>query len=98
VTAVPHDPTDTSWLLDAACRGCDSNIFFTSRGENKALAKAKAICARCPVTQECLEYALSQPFTCQGVYGGTSERERRRIRLRNNKLARQQEMQGHTIP
>ncbi len=80
--------TDTSWLQHAACRGCDPNIFFTSRGENKALAKAKAICATCPVSAQCLNCALSQPFVTQGVWGGKSERERRRIRLSDRAASR----------
>lgn len=85
---LPSPDPDFSWLLEAACRGTDTSVFFPSRGDNIRLAKARTICATCPVSQQCLDYALSQPFTLQGVYGGTSERERRRIRLSNNKAAR----------
>lgn len=61
----------------AACRGMDPNVFHTERGESTK--EAKAICGRCPIRQECLEFALEN-YESFGIWGGLSERERRRIR------------------
>ena len=72
------------WQFSAACRGEDSSLFFApnyfERKEQKDAreAQAKAICARCPVRIECLEYALltREPH---GVWGGLNEIERRML-------------------
>lgn len=68
---------EMAWQRDAACRGSDPALFFTERGESTA--EAKAICAGCPVRAECLEYALETDQR-HGLWGGLSERGRRRIR------------------
>lgn len=60
-----------------SCRGSDPDVFFPDRGES--LEPAKAICAECIVRDECLEYALDNRERF-GIWGGTSERERRRLR------------------
>lgn len=66
------------WMNDAACRGMDSELFFPGRGE--ATADVKAICGACPVRVECQDYAIgTEQF---GIWGGLSERERKRIRTR----------------
>ena len=65
------------WLEAAACRGLDPAIFFPERGEDEK--PAKAICRTCKVRTECLIYALDSGEKF-GVWGGTSERERRRLR------------------
>lgn len=71
------DPTlDTSWMAEAECKGMTS-LFFTERGEDTA--NAKAVCMGCEVRIECLDYALAIGEKV-GVWGGTSERERRTIR------------------
>jgi WhiB family transcriptional regulator, redox-sensing transcriptional regulator len=59
------EPQD--WTRLAACRGLDPAIFFPDQGESAA--KAKAICARCPVQIECSEYA-DRTRTDHGVWGG----------------------------
>jgi WhiB family redox-sensing transcriptional regulator len=72
------------WQLEAACRGEDASLFFApnyfeKREEKLAReAKAKAFCARCPVREECLEYALRirEPH---GIWGGMNEFERRQL-------------------
>jgi len=72
------------WQVDAVCRGVDAALFFAPnyferRDEKDAReAKAKAICARCPVREPCLRYALAirEPH---GVWGGLNEFERRQI-------------------
>jgi WhiB family redox-sensing transcriptional regulator len=91
-----NDPSDTEvelaryfgrqfrpepWMAQAACRDENPDLFFPARGESTD--RAKSICERCSVRKACLEYALrtEQRF---GIFGGTSERERRRMRSRRN--------------
>ena len=78
------------WQLWGACRGEDSALFFHPEGERGASreardAAAKLVCQACPVTKECLEYALAtrEPY---GVWGGLSEAERAEILAGNNSL------------
>jgi WhiB family redox-sensing transcriptional regulator len=66
-----------AWMKRAQCRGEDRALFFPALGANAA--KARAICAICPVRRECLAYALADPESA-GVWGGISERERRKLR------------------
>ncbi|MFM8237995.1 MAG: WhiB family transcriptional regulator [Actinomycetota bacterium] len=68
------------WWKEAACIEHAATIdFFPARGESSVAAKA--ICARCSVRAECLEYALQWDPLC-GVWGGHSERERRQLKRR----------------
>jgi WhiB family redox-sensing transcriptional regulator len=76
--------TDTSWMAKGRCRNMDPAIFFPSDGVG--VLQAQRICAACPVKVPCLEYALANHID-HGVWGGASERERRRI-LRRRRLAR----------
>ncbi len=69
------------WQADAACRTIDTDLFFPA-SEAEA-APALAICATCPVRQECLEWALATRQH-DGVWGGTTDSERRRIRRRRS--------------
>ena len=84
--------SELTWQRHAACRGLGSEesqaIFFPTKGES--IAEAKAICGRCPVREECLEFALTN--RCIGVWGGTSEQQRRR--LRRSQRARREELVG----
>lgn len=72
------------WQYRAACRGEDSNLFFApnyfERKEEKEAreSKAKAICLRCPVRADCLEYSLRvrEPH---GIWGGLNEAERKAL-------------------
>lgn len=64
------------WMRDGACRNYPAAAFFPSDGVG--VASARKICATCPVAERCLEYALTNRID-HGVWGGTSERERRRI-------------------
>ncbi|MDH5293119.1 MAG: WhiB family transcriptional regulator [Acidimicrobiia bacterium] len=68
---------ELSWQDYANCRGADADLFFPERGASTR--KAKAICAACEVQSECLDFALrvGEKF---GIWGGMSERERRRVR------------------
>ena len=66
-----------SWQDSANCSGADQDLFFPERGASTR--KAKAICAACSVKDECLEFAITQGERF-GIWGGLSERERRKIR------------------
>lgn len=68
-----------TWHNRAACRGLDATIFFPGPDDEDAVVeRAKAICAVCPVREACLEHALAVREK-DGVWGGCTERERRRI-------------------
>jgi WhiB family redox-sensing transcriptional regulator len=70
-------PTKTPvWRQRAACRGVDPDIFYPVDDEDAE--EAKAICRGCPVHELCLDWALSHRER-DGVWGGATERERRRI-------------------
>ena len=70
---------DRSFMAAGRCVGLDPDLFHPARGDMGTIAEAKAVCAGCPVREACLDYALanSEHF---GVWGGTTERERRRLR------------------
>jgi WhiB family redox-sensing transcriptional regulator len=65
-----------SWWHQAACRGLDPSIFYPVSDDEAD--QAKSVCALCDVRQACLEHALGQRER-EGVWGGASERDRRRI-------------------
>ena len=67
----------SGWQDRAECIGTDPELFFPGRGDDTRAAKA--ICATCPVRAECLAYALDNDIKF-GIFGGKSERERRRLR------------------
>jgi WhiB family transcriptional regulator, redox-sensing transcriptional regulator len=70
------DESVTAWMHEGNCRLYPPSTFFPSDGVG--VDKARKICAGCPVMTRCLEYALDQRID-HGVWGGCSERERRRI-------------------
>lgn len=70
-----------SWRWKAACRGEPTELFFAERGRAQKTAQAKAICRECPVRIDCLDFALSfADKDLPGIYGGTTENERRVMR------------------
>ena len=72
------------WQERANCLGVDPDLFFTERGASTR--EAKGVCKGCEVRLECLEYALAHGEKF-GIWGGLSERERRRVR-RERAMAR----------
>lgn len=67
------------WVEDAACLGIGTWLFFPDQAGS--LREAKKICARCPVTKECLAYADSMnEGQYAGIWGGTTEGQRRRTK------------------
>ncbi len=78
---------DTSWQESSNCLGVDPDLFFPERGASTK--EAKEVCRGCVVRNDCLEFALANGEKF-GIWGGMSERERRRIR-RQRALDRQAE-------
>lgn len=73
---------DYTWRDQAMCRDTDPELFFPIGTTGQALlqiAKAKSVCCQCPVTVECLEFAL-ETNQDTGIWGGNSEDERRQMR------------------
>ena len=72
---------DRGWQARANCMGVDPDLFFPERGASTR--EAKEVCRGCVAREDCLEFALvnSEKF---GIWGGLSERERRRLRRRRN--------------
>jgi WhiB family redox-sensing transcriptional regulator len=76
---VEDDDSQLSWQADALCAQTDPESFFPEKGGSTR--EAKKICSSCEVRGECLEYALSNDERF-GIWGGLSERERRKLRRR----------------
>jgi WhiB family redox-sensing transcriptional regulator len=72
-------PEEASWQERALCSQTDPEAFFPEKGGSTR--EAKRICTGCEVRSECLEYALEHDERF-GIWGGLSERERRRLRRR----------------
>jgi WhiB family redox-sensing transcriptional regulator len=77
-----HDWDVDDWRRRALCRDTSPELFFpigTTGPAVDQIGSAKRICAECPVTHECLEFAI---LTGQeaGIWGGTTEEERRALR------------------
>ncbi|MHA7144041.1 WhiB family transcriptional regulator [Arthrobacter sp. TmT3-37] len=73
------DDGELSWQADALCAQTDPEAFFPEKGGSTR--DAKKVCGACMVKSECLEYALENDERF-GIWGGLSERERRRLRKR----------------
>lgn len=72
---------EIKWMKAALCQDQPPSHFFPSDGVG--VEAARRLCETCPVKSPCLEYALAERID-HGVWGGTSERERRRIRRRRS--------------
>lgn len=75
----PHDPKSEveEWKAQGACAEHDPEVFFPERGAD--VDAAKRICAGCTVRRDCLVYALTPPVERFGIWGGMSNRERRKL-------------------
>jgi WhiB family redox-sensing transcriptional regulator len=73
------DAEQEAWMRDALCAQTDPEAFFPEKGGSTR--EAKKVCQSCPVRAGCLEYALAHDERF-GIWGGMSERERRRLRRR----------------
>ncbi|CAB4597651.1 unannotated protein [freshwater metagenome] len=73
---------DNDWRDQSACRDTDPDLFFpvgTTGPAIEQIDNAKAVCGQCDVRQPCLEFALTSNQD-SGIWGGTSEEERRKLR------------------
>ena len=82
-SAAPRSTADDEgtlgWQADALCSQTDPEAFFPEKGGSTR--DAKRVCSSCEVRTECLEYALENDERF-GIWGGLSERERRKLRKR----------------
>jgi WhiB family transcriptional regulator, redox-sensing transcriptional regulator len=73
---------DYGWRSQALCRDTDPELFFPIGTTGAALVQieqARDVCRQCPVQADCLEFAL-RTNQDSGIWGGTSEEERRVLR------------------
>ena len=68
-----------AWHADAACREHPGVSWFPGGRSPKAGAEAKAICGRCLAREDCLAWALEQGPELDGIWAGTTQRERNRL-------------------
>ncbi|HLN05572.1 MAG TPA: WhiB family transcriptional regulator [Acidimicrobiales bacterium] len=72
-----------AWMASAACRGMGTAIFFPGLFDDSVelLEQARAVCARCPVVDECRDYAVeAEEPRLVGTWAGTTEYDRRMLR------------------
>jgi len=74
-----EDDGALAWQADSLCAQTDPEAFFPEKGGSTR--EAQKICGQCEVSAQCLEYALQNDERF-GIWGGLSERERRRLRRR----------------
>ena len=85
VEALEGVDTSGQWYLRSACRGLEASIFYPDPDVTEDVARALAVCAACEVREVCLAHALGRREPT-GIWGGTTERERRRV-LRRRRSA-----------
>jgi WhiB family redox-sensing transcriptional regulator len=79
------DDIDMSWAAKGACRNMNVETFYPENGaqySRRHINDAKMVCESCEVRIPCLEYSLK--YETLGIWGGMTESERRRFRLKNN--------------
>ena len=78
---LPQLPASEDWMTDPRrhCNGIPTEVFFVSRGDSSATARAVAICEGCPCKDPCAQYGINDP-QLSGVWGGLSGKERRILR------------------
>lgn len=74
-------PVATNWRVRSACKEEDPELFFPIGTAVLQIDEAKAVCRRCPVMERCLQWAMDSGQE-HGVWGGTSEDDRRRMKRR----------------
>lgn len=80
---VRHVMPPQSWADDALCQRVDPDAFFPEQSNRAAAEPAIQACRRCPVTTQCLDYALTNGEE-YGVWGGLTVRERRQLKARHS--------------
>jgi WhiB family redox-sensing transcriptional regulator len=92
--ASPSTAAGTAWRVDASCRFADPDLFFPAGSTGDAIDEteaAKAVCRACRVQGICLQFAIETNQE-HGIWGGTTQDERRR--LRRQRLARRRRIGG----
>ena len=77
IRALMSGSETSGWQARANCMGVDPDLFFPERGSSTR--EAKEVCRGCVVRVDCLEFAIANGEKF-GIWGGMSERERRRVR------------------
>jgi len=88
------------WWSRAACATADPELFFPishSGPARRQVMRAKAVCARCDIQRDCLRYALAAG-SIQGVWGGMTEEERRRLLRRQRRTGIPAVSDGPRVP
>jgi len=70
------------WMESASCQDVDPELFFTEKKPSVPClrtAEAKAICSSCPVSVECLDFAVSTPWVQYGVWAGLEAAQIRQL-------------------
>lgn len=90
MTGTPHfrqrDASEQAWRQQGLCWGANVDLWYPTRDESEG-HQAETVCHGCPVRTECLEYALDNNEDI-GIWGGTSARQRRRIRQARRRAGR----------
>jgi WhiB family redox-sensing transcriptional regulator len=87
------DDGERDWMTEAACKGCDPDLFFSEKagaGQRFDGAAAEAVCHTCPVEARCLDYAIAN-HEHTGVWGGMSGRRRRAEASRRLRAAQREQ-------
>jgi WhiB family redox-sensing transcriptional regulator len=80
----------SGWWSEAACQSADTELFFPISelaASDRNIAEAKAICKPCRVRSQCLAHAV-EAGPVQGIWGGTTEKERRLLHSRKRRSER----------
>ncbi len=72
-------PRDDDWEKRAACAVSDPELFFPNLSDTESAEQAKRICARCPVSEECLEKALRTGDNEHGIRAGLTPKQRQKL-------------------
>lgn len=83
----PRPDPKPEWREEAACRGVDGRTFYAEEGDDPHYAAAKRVCARCPVIERCLEYAIGANEH-EGCWAGLTPVELGRVQNRARRRRR----------
>lgn len=71
--------TSEKWVDRSACRRTDPEVFFPDNWNARTVNIAREVCADCPVTLQCLRFAIAN-YLDHGMFGGTTPEQRKRLR------------------
>jgi WhiB family redox-sensing transcriptional regulator len=79
-----HELMPAPWMVHAACAGADPALFFGEPGSDPS--EAQAVCARCPVRTDCLDFAIATHERF-GIWGGMGQKARHNEARRRRQAA-----------